>query len=140
MQLPVFVLLFNSPDSCLVFPFLCASYHQDIPAIVVKNSFDNNDEQRGKLNHLLSKLHKQNVISTKQMSAGFRKLFNSLEDLVLDVPNAKTLLIEFVGMATASGYLSGSDAGEMERMITVLADKKVRLACASLVSSRFLVR
>ena len=70
-------------------------------------------------------LHKQAIISASQMASGFKKLFNTLEDLVIDIPNAKTLLVEFVGMATASGYLSGTDAAEMEEMVTVLADKAV---------------
>lgn len=99
-------------------------FHQDLPYILIRYSFDLNDSDRNRISSLLSALHKNGFITHAQMGASVRKLYNSLSDLLVDVPNARTLLREHVAFASAGGFLDGSLAKSLEAEQDALADAK----------------
>jgi len=53
-----------------------------------------------------------------------KKLYNSLDDLLLDAPNAKTILKGFVDHAVTNGYLSPKDRDGLYSAADVLTDTK----------------
>lgn len=105
-------------------------YHQDLPAILVKYSLDKSDKDRSKISQLMHALSKENVITTLQMAQGFRKLYQNLDELALDAPNAKVIMTEFTNHAVAAGYLDSSVQSEVENDTAYLGDvetlKKVK--------------
>jgi len=65
-------------------------------------------EQRQKLLDLLGFFTREDLVSQDHINQGFTTCFTSLEDLKLDVPNAPTLLAEFVKIARAAGWLDSN--------------------------------
>jgi len=99
-------------------------FHQDLPYILIRYSLDLNDSERSRISSLLANLHKAGFITVSQMGAGVRKLYNSLSDLLVDVPNARTLLREHVSFAVAGGFLDAGLAKQLEEEQEQLADHK----------------
>jgi len=89
-------------------------YHQDVPYIVIKLSLDKTDEDRRKVATLLHRLNSDDIITRLQMAQGFRKLYNQLPDLILDTPNAKVLLQEYLRHAVIAGYVEKEVASSLE--------------------------
>lgn len=96
--------------------------HQDLPYILIKLSFDLTDADRVRISNLLHHLFKHGLMTHLQMAASVRKLYNSLSDLVVDTPNARTLLREHVQFAVAAGFLDATLATQMEAEQEALAD------------------
>lgn len=75
---------------------------------------------------LLKEAADEGLISSSQMVKGFARLEESLDDLALDIPSAKTLFQSLVPLAISEGWLDASfmrssDDGEVPR-----EDEKVR--------------
>jgi len=98
-------------------------FHQDLPAILIKQSFDFNAEQRTRVSNLLLALHKAGLVTHTQMGAGIRKLYNSLSDLLHDAPQARIQLREHVQFLTAAGILDAALAKQLEDDQQALSDE-----------------
>ncbi|XP_010534749.1 PREDICTED: programmed cell death protein 4-like, partial [Tarenaya hassleriana] len=57
---------------------------------------------------LLKEAAKENLVSSSQMVKGFSRLGESLDDLALDIPSAKTLFGSIVSNAVSEGWLDAS--------------------------------
>lgn len=88
-------------------------YHQEIPKIAILASLDKSEDIRRKISSLLEYLHQHDILSSLQLEAGLRHLFNRLDDLRLDVPTAETLLKQFVLRAVASECLTEAVANKL---------------------------
>lgn len=97
-------------------------FHQDIPAIVIKLALDKSEAQQKKINPLLNSMHKKNVISTHQMTQGFRKLYNAMGELLTDFPTAQTVITDFLAQVRVSGCIDPAEAGVMEKNFVAVSD------------------
>eukprot|EP00462_Mataza_sp_D1_P004260 CAMPEP_0175101008 /NCGR_PEP_ID=MMETSP0086_2-20121207/7504_1 /TAXON_ID=136419 /ORGANISM="Unknown Unknown, Strain D1" /LENGTH=381 /DNA_ID=CAMNT_0016375383 /DNA_START=119 /DNA_END=1264 /DNA_ORIENTATION=- len=98
-------------------------FHQELPAILIKSVLDKKDEDRMKVSHLLAGLHKNNMLTPNQVAQSFKKLFNNLDELLIDFPDAKKHLSDFLGHATAGGYLDGKEAAAIEKAVLYLENQ-----------------
>jgi len=71
----------------------------------VSNAMDKPEEEQVLMSHLLDRLHKSEVLSAQQAEKGYNRLHCILPDLVLDTPNASTVLAGFVKRAKDCGLL-----------------------------------
>ncbi|CAN0890404.1 MA3 DOMAIN-CONTAINING TRANSLATION REGULATORY FACTOR 3 [Linum grandiflorum] len=80
------------------------------------------------ISKLLKEATEEGLISPSQMVKGFARLAESLDDLALDIPSARTLFQNIVSKATAEGWLDGSFSnGSAED--GQLRDEDVKLKC-----------
>jgi len=100
----------------------CSVFHSDLPAILMKYSFELADEQRARVSNLLLALYKGSLITPTQMGAGLRKIYNQLPDILVDAPHAKRHLREHVAFAVAAGFLDPQLAKQLEAEHEALAD------------------
>ncbi|XP_015882426.3 MA3 DOMAIN-CONTAINING TRANSLATION REGULATORY FACTOR 1 [Ziziphus jujuba] len=63
---------------------------------------------------LLKEAYEEGLISSSQMAKGFSRLEESLDDLALDIPSAKTLFNSLVPKAISEGWLDASYMEEDE--------------------------
>jgi hypothetical protein len=110
-------------------------FHQDLPAILIKQSFDFNDAERVRVSNLLHALHKAGLVTHLQMGAGVRKLYNSLHDLLVDAPQAKIHLREHVQFCVAAGILDASLAKQLEEEQEHLNDEATVAALKKKIDS-----
>lgn len=91
-------------------------FHQDIPYIVIRYSFDRSDGDRNTLSSLLLHATKPSPASTlatsppplltpQHFAHSFLKLCYSLTDLTLDAPNARLYIREYAQFFVAGGVL-----------------------------------
>ena len=99
-------------------------FHQDLFYLLIRFALDLNDSDRSRISSLVASLCKNGFITNLQMAAGARKLYNSLPDISLDVPNAKTLIREQISFAVAGGLLDANAARTLELEQEALADTK----------------
>jgi len=99
-------------------------YHQDLPAILIKYALDRSDSDRQHISSLLHTMVRENLVTSAQMTKGFRKLFNVIDELAVDAPNARVILFEFVGHARAAGYLDSNAAAAMENEAVYLSESE----------------
>jgi len=99
--------------------------HQEIPAILIKSVLDKKDQDRTRVSHLLQELHKKKLLTPNQVGQGFTKLYNSLDELMIDFPTCKKTLSDFVGHAIAAGYLDGGDAAKLEKEALFLENQEI---------------
>jgi programmed cell death protein 4 len=78
--------------------------HEVVKRLVV-NSLDKEEEKQLQMSQLLAHLVKFEIVSTEQAIKGFKRLIDSLPDLILDTPNAKNIVASFVKRAKADGAL-----------------------------------
>jgi len=113
----------DSSEFCrLVTSAGCSVFHSDLPAILLKYSFDLTDEQRARISNLLLALHKAGLITQAQMGAGLRKVYLALPDILVDAPRAKLHLREHVAFAVAAGFLDAGLAKQLESEYDALSD------------------
>ncbi|KAG9446685.1 hypothetical protein H6P81_012813 [Aristolochia fimbriata] len=75
---------------------------------------------------LLKEAADEGLISSSQMSKGFLRLAESLDDLSLDIPTAKSMFEEMVPVAIAEGWLDASFQKMSEGELREVDDEKVR--------------
>lgn len=97
-------------------------YHQDLPYIVVKYAFDKESAARTALEKLLVALVRRELITQAQLASGIKKVYDHVDDIVIDVPQARTLLHETVQFLVGSGVLSPSVEKEIDEANELLAD------------------
>jgi programmed cell death protein 4 len=82
------------------------SFHFQIVKLAIRMGLQKTPTERQKLQQLLSSFAKIGVLSPEAIKRGFQVCYESLSDLVLDVPDAKKLLDEFKYAAQQDGYFS----------------------------------
>lgn len=90
---------------------------------------------------LLKEAAEEGLISSSQMVKGFSRLADSLDDLALDIPSAKTLFQSLVPKAVSEGWLDASFAKPSGEDGEVPDDAKVRRfkeECVTIIHEYFL--
>lgn len=62
---------------------------------------------------LLKEADDEGLITSSQMAKGFARLADAVDDLSLDIPQAKGMLLDLVSKAIGSGFLSPSSANSL---------------------------
>ncbi|KAF8005874.1 hypothetical protein BT93_K0221 [Corymbia citriodora subsp. variegata] len=75
---------------------------------------------------LLKEASEEGLISTSQMSKGFTRLAESLDDLALDVPSAKSLFQSLVPKAISEGWLDASFSKSSDNGDVQIEKEKLR--------------
>lgn len=65
-------------------------------------------QAEGRLLDLLKRTCEEGLINSSQISKGFSRIIDSVDDLSLDIPNAKVLLQSLISKAASEGWLSAS--------------------------------
>lgn len=71
----------------------------------ITGSLDKSADDRKAMILLLNYIFKQDICSPQQMKLGFQLVSERMNDIVLDVPTARTLFAEFLSAARADGLL-----------------------------------
>jgi len=101
-------------------------FHQDIPAILVRQVLDKTARDRAIICDLLKVLNMRGLISPTKMTEGFRKVYANVADLQADTPNATQILeAEFVTPLVAAGALDATDAEQLLESAQAVNDAAV---------------
>ncbi|XP_030955817.1 MA3 DOMAIN-CONTAINING TRANSLATION REGULATORY FACTOR 2 isoform X1 [Quercus lobata] len=65
-------------------------------------------QAEGRLLDLLKEAAEEGLINSSQISKGFGRMIDTVEDLSLDIPNAKAILQSLISKAASEGWLSAS--------------------------------
>lgn len=106
--------------------------HHEIAKLLISVALDLDDTMRLKIAELLKALSQvsdgctcddirrltslqHGVVSSAQMAFAFRRLYNHIDDLALDVPDAIKLLNQFSRRAALAGYLDPDLSETLQR-------------------------
>lgn len=82
----------------------CSSFHPEVVKRAVSLSLDKGPRERELTSRLLTCLH-PTPLADGDMEQGFTLLLDSLEDLVIDIPDAKTMIGSFLARAVVDEVL-----------------------------------
>jgi len=82
----------------------CQEYHREIVKKPISLAMDNGPRERELTSRLLTCLH-PTPMSDKDMELGFETLLDSLDDLSMDVPDARTIVASFLARAVVDEVL-----------------------------------
>jgi len=108
-------------------------YHYDLVYLLVKwdieNRSEDGDKQRERIVKLIKFLHDHNgcILTPAQIDCGLRKLYNTLDDLLLRYPLARTTLHQYVLSCESAGITENTwrdELEELEKQAEVLKDQK----------------
>jgi programmed cell death protein 4 len=83
-------------------------FHHELVKRLLVIALEKSADDRQHLSTLLQYLMEEDIVSQKQFVKGFDRTFSILSDLVLDTPNAQTLVKEFADRAIADCVLPKS--------------------------------
>lgn len=83
----------------------CREYHPDVVKRAISDSLDKHPRERELISRLLTCLH-PTPLTDKDMEEGFDILLDSLDDLTTDVPDAKTMVANFLARAVVDEVLA----------------------------------
>ena len=122
-------------------------FHQDIPYIAIKYSFDRSDADRNSLSSLLLHAAKPAssvaaspppLLTPQHFAHSFLKLCYSLTDLTLDAPNARLYIREYAQYFVAGGVLDAKVWAQCETYEEVVGDdasiRKLKASIADIVN------
>ena len=82
----------------------CKEYHSDIVKRAISLSCDEGPRERELTSRLLTCIH-PSLLSDEEMEAGFDQLLNSLDDLEIDIPDAKGMVGAFLARSMVDEVL-----------------------------------
>ncbi|XP_074284340.1 MA3 DOMAIN-CONTAINING TRANSLATION REGULATORY FACTOR 2 isoform X2 [Silene latifolia] len=65
-------------------------------------------QAEGEILNLLKMVAQENLINSSQISKGFNRLIDTIDDLSLDIPNARKILQSLISKCSSEGWLSAS--------------------------------
>lgn len=106
----------------------CREYHANIVKKAVSISLDKHPRERELVSRLLTCLH-PTPMTDKDMEEGFNILLDSLDDLTTDVPEAKTMVSNFLARAVVDEVLPPAFLSEQnnKRPGDVVIEKSISL-------------
>eukprot|EP00536_Pseudo-nitzschia_multiseries_P002934 jgi/Psemu1/322787/estExt_fgenesh1_pg.C_410046 len=106
----------------------CKEYHANIVKKAVSISLDKHPRERELVSRLLTCLH-PSPLSDKDMEEGFEILLDSLDDLTTDVPDAKTMVANFLARAVVDEVLPPAFLSEQnnKRPGDIVIEKSISL-------------
>jgi programmed cell death protein 4 len=97
--------------------------HFQFVKIAVTLALERKEPERRKVSALLQAFAKSGVVSTAHIVSGFKACVDRIGDLVKDIsPNARTLLLDFISLAIADGYLPAAFKPKAEEETTKVLD------------------
>lgn len=106
----------------------CKEYHSNIVKKAVSISLDKHPRERELVSRLLTCLH-PTPLTDKDMEEGFEILLDSLDDLTTDVPDAKTMVANFLARAVVDEVLPPAFLSEQnnKRAGDIVIEKSISL-------------
>ena len=92
-------------------------HHAAIVKRAVALAMDKGGREREMAAGLLSSLHARGVLSSAQVSDGFRTLLETMDELLLDIPDAAGLVSHFLADSHLDGLLPMSMLDEIEKAV-----------------------
>ncbi|KAF8673785.1 hypothetical protein HU200_048540 [Digitaria exilis] len=83
-------------------------FHHDVVKRALVLAVERGGAAEGHIMDLLKSASEEGVINESQITKGFDRLIDSVDDLALDVPNARCLLRSVIHMASSEGWLCAS--------------------------------
>jgi hypothetical protein len=83
-------------------------FHHDVVKRALVLAVERGGAAEGHILDLLKSASEEGVINESQITKGFDRLIDSVDDLVLDVPNARCLLKSVIHKASSEGWLCAS--------------------------------
>ncbi|CAM9868389.1 unnamed protein product, partial [Ectocarpus sp. 12 AP-2014] len=83
------------------------AYHYEIVKRGINMSIDAKDHERELVSKLLSDAY-PDILSSREVCKGFERLFEMIDDIQLDAPNARTLVASFLARAVADEIIPPS--------------------------------
>ncbi|CAN6307488.1 unnamed protein product [Urochloa humidicola] len=83
-------------------------FHHDVVKRALVLAVERGGAAEGHILDLLKEASEEGVINESQITKGFDRLIDSIDDLVLDVPNARCLLRSVIHKASSEGWLCAS--------------------------------
>jgi len=97
-------------------------YFQDLVYITIKLSLDKKESARHAVSNLIYRMWKDEFLSSAQITSSFNKLYDSLDDIILDFPTAKPVIGELLHHAMDNNYVSKVDGASLLEANVLLAD------------------
>ena len=89
-------------------------FHHELAYEAVTMAIERSDDRSlSELTRLLHTMSEAGVLSTTQMDEGFRRVYENMADIQLDVPNAHTLLERIVTAAAQREIISPATVRKM---------------------------
>lgn len=83
----------------------CREYHPEVVKRAVSLGLDEGPRERELVSRLLASLH-PNPLADEEMERGFELLLDSIDDLVIDIPDAKAMVGSFLARAVVDEVLA----------------------------------
>mmetsp|Transcript_23596 Transcript_23596/g.36293 ORF Transcript_23596/g.36293 Transcript_23596/m.36293 type:complete len:335 (+) Transcript_23596:155-1159(+) len=83
----------------------CKSFHSEVVKKAISLSFDEGPRERELVSRLLTSLH-PSLLGDEDMEVGFENLLDSLDDLTIDIPDAKAMAGCFLARAVVDEVLA----------------------------------
>ncbi len=83
-------------------------FHHEVVKRAVTLALDKTEDNQIAMSKLLANWSVINLLSIQQAEKGFNRLFKSISDIVLDVPNARSVLDAFLERAKTDGVVGSS--------------------------------
>lgn len=83
----------------------CRDYHSEVIKRAISLGLDEGPRERELVSRLLACLH-PNPLTDEEMEMGFEVLLDSIEDLVIDIPDAKAMVGSFLARAVVDEVLA----------------------------------
>jgi programmed cell death protein 4 len=96
---------FDEAERCLR-ELHAPQFHHEVVKRAVTMALDKSEENQIAMSKLLAAWSSINLLSVQQAEKGFNRLFKSISDIVLDVPNARSVLMAFLERAKADNVVS----------------------------------
>lgn len=115
-------------------------FHHEIVKRTIIMAMENQQSRRGLLD-LLKVAAEEGLINSSQISKGFSRIIDVIDDLSLDIPNANKMLQALISEAASDGWLSASSLKPLPPGKKVLEDgvaKAFKLKAQSMIKEYFL--
>ncbi|CAI9116436.1 OLC1v1017578C4 [Oldenlandia corymbosa var. corymbosa] len=102
-----------------------------------------NHQAESRLLDLLKTAAEEGLINSSQISKGFGRIIDNIDDLTLDIPNAKRILQSLISKAASDGWLCASSLSELSlqparESIGDDATKEFKMKAQSMIQEYFL--
>lgn len=117
-------------------------FHHEIVKRTIIMAMENQQARR-RLLDLMKKAADEGLINSSQISKGFGRIIDIIDDLALDIPNANRMLQSLISEAASDGWLCASSLRPLplqpgKQVVGDLAAKAFKLKAQSIIQEYFL--
>lgn len=92
-------------------------FHHEVVKNALTRAMEERNNGENRLFELLKETANEGLVSSSQVTKGFSRLVDLIDDLALDIPNAKDLLQAYTARATSEGWLEKSFAKTVKGLV-----------------------